>query len=218
MADTRPIKLRFVIEGDDAIPLADFSRSVSKIKDFLDRCYEEAFRRFQGDCEKLEFEKKAPLVTSVGNGCIWLDVLLAVLSIVAPIVWDIIKERWRGKAETLNINGDQVIVLYFDPKSLHPKKKRWSESDERLFVDLIVDTYVIKKKKEDIYAFIDWLPANLQVYGRDSLKRKTRNTKAIFNNLSISLWDTLDCAPLERYSKRHERFVKEELRKLGFEL
>ncbi len=218
MAYTQPIKFRFVIEGEGAIPLADFRRSVSEIEGFLDRCYEEAFRRLQGDCEKLEFEKKPPLVTSVGNGCIWLDVLLTVLSIAAPIVWDIIKERWRGKAEASNINGDQVTVLSLDPKSLPPKKRRWSESDERLFVDLIVDTYVIKKKKEDIYAFIDWLPANLQVYGRDSLKCKTENTKAIFNNLSISLGDTLDCAPLERYSKRHERLVKEALRKHGFKL
>lgn len=156
------------------------------------------------------------MITSVGNGCIWLDVLLTVLSIAAPIVWDIIKERWRGKAETSNINGEQVTVLPLDPKSLPPKKRRWSESDERLFVNLIVDTYVIKKNKVDIYAFIDRLPANLQVYGRDSLKCKVQNTKAIFNKLPFSLGDTLDCAPLERYSKRHERLIKEELRKLGF--
>lgn len=218
MADMRPIKLRFVIEGEDAIPLDDFSRSISRIEGFLDQCYEETFRRLQGNCKRLEFDKKPPLVTSVGNGCIWLDVLLAVLSIAAPIVCEIIKERWRGKSDTSIVKGDQVAVLYLDPKSIRPKTKRWHESDERLFIDLIIDTYVAKKKNEDIYAFIDRLPTNLQFYGRNSLKCKIRNTKAIFNSLPISLGDTLDCAPLERYSKRHEKFVKEELRKLGFKL
>ena len=60
MTDTQPIKLRFVIEGEGAIPLADFRRSVSEIEGFLGRCCDEAFKRLQGDCQKLEFEKKPP--------------------------------------------------------------------------------------------------------------------------------------------------------------
>ena len=219
MEETEQIKLRFIIEYQKEIPLNYFIRSTNAIKKFIQSCYEDANKRIENKEYKLNFRTSQPMITSVGNGCVWLDIVLAVASIAAPIIWDIIKEKKEKSKNDLSINNLIFMILPNSisvlPKSIACRKKPWNENDERLFTKEIIKEYVLNKSQESIDDFISKLPQQLHDYGHGSLRCKAQNTKQILNELPIRINNTLDCTPLSKYSKRHKQLVIEELKRNG---
>ena len=189
MQNAETIKLRFIIEGEKEMPLTQFINANKAIEQFIKECYEEINEKLGDNSNKLNLKNNTPKIISVGNGCIWLQIIIELLGIAAPIFLDILKEKMKAKNNAnivkkfyFNINNNVVNVY---PKSWFSKnkKKKWEVDDEALFIEIIIEKYVANKSHEDIDDFIHRLPAELQKYDHGSLKCKAQNTKLILIEL-----------------------------------
>ncbi len=194
-------KIRLVIDCDDEFRFSDFIDVLNFTSTFLEICYDKANENIRNEKEKLDFKTNQPLVASVGNGCIWVDVVVPVACALIPIIYDIAK-NYRN--EKIKVDAEKK-ELRIDPNILH-SKMRWDSNDTYEFTYEVYKTYVKKKKTISSEDFIKKLPAKLRKYGNSSLLCKLYNTKALLEKYGIN--NTLNCKSLPHYSKEHEIIFK----------
>lgn len=84
---------------------------------------------------------------------------------------------------------------------------KWSEKDNRIFCEKVIDVYHIQKKNIKARAFIREISGDFP-FPETSLGRKLYNTKHLFEENLIS--NTLQISlSLDHYSKDHEKVFRE---------
>lgn len=208
MLESNEEKIRFVID-DEAITFCSFTEYIWLIDDFLNDLQKTLGRKTKTRDEREFLEKGKARIVSIGDGCIWIDVVVPIVCACIPVFYDIVKiliESYKSKCITYN-QSDGVIKL---SKLFDKRKKRWDYGDEALFVKKTVNTYVKRKKSTDIGVFVTHLPHTLKKYGISSLTCKLKNAKAVFAKLGIS--NSLGIDKLKNYSKRHLELTAMELK------
>lgn len=208
MFETKDLKIQFKIE-DELITFDSFNEYVWLINDFLSSLSKSLNRKTKSKEEKRWLKNNPPRIISIGNGCIWIDVVIPIVCALIPVVYDIVKnliDSYKSKYISSNLNSSTITL-----KGLFCKgKKDWDINDEILFVKKTINTYVKRMKNTDIDTFVDHLPKQLKKYGRNSLICKVHNTKAVFNFLNVS--NSLQAEELSHYSKRHLKLTADALK------
>ena len=207
MFETEDIKIHFVID-DENIIFESFNEYVWLINDLLESIYEKLKAKEIKE-EKISLNNK-PEIVSIGNGCIWIDVVIPILCTAIPIAYDIIKAVINSyNTHKINYNQTNNTVTLKNNYN-YKKKQQWDYNDEKLFVKKIVNIFVKKQRKISDVDFVNNLPNTLKKYGFKSLICKVKNTKSIFDVLNVA--NSLQTTKLSHYSKRHMNLTLQELR------
>ncbi len=207
MFETEDIKIHFVID-DENIIFESFNEYVWLINDLLESIYEKLKAKEIKE-EKISLNNK-PVIVSIGNGCIWIDVVIPILCAAIPIAYDIIKAVINSyNTHKINYNQTNNTVTLKNIYN-YKKKQQWDYNDEKLFVKKIVNIFVNKQRKISDVDFVNNLPNTLKKYGFKSLICKVKNTKSIFDVLNVA--NSLQTTKLSHYSKRHMNLTLQELR------
>lgn len=207
MFKTEDVKIHFVIE-DENIIFESFNDYIWLINDLLGNIYKK-LKTKEREEEKISLNNK-PEIVSIGNGCIWIDVVIPILCATIPIAYDIIKAVINSY-NTPKINYNQTNSTVTLKGVYNYKKKQQRDfNDEKLFVKKIVNIFVKRQRKISDVDFVNNLPNTLKKYGFKSLICKVKNTKSIFDELSVA--NSLQTTKLSHYSKRHMNLTLQELR------
>lgn len=202
-------KFRIEIGNKDPISFEDMTLIINHLNNFVRSCSLELIK--QSDFVKEEdyeaaYKINKPMITAVGNGSIWIDVVIPIACSLIPFAYEVIKDivHLYNSKHLISDDNKPQVKADIDTKKL---KFNWTEKDTLLFTKEAIKVFYTQKRHLSVGNFVCSLPKELQKFGYQSLVCKAKNMKALFEKYNIS--NTMDFRSLKNYSKNHELVFKQ---------
>ena len=147
-----------------------------------------------------EDDENSPMVKSVSQGSVVVDIVVPIVTTLVPVLYDIIKSKFFSKPK-------YNVQIYS-----HSARMLWTVDDNYSVCEEVLKEYVLCRSRKSVNEFILGLCLSLP-YSKNSIRMKIQNTKYLLSAENIS--NTLAIGGLPNCSAIHRRQFVNACKDLG---